>query len=159
MNNVSNQNASYFSWMYRWFYSNKKLVLRRHFLLILLLGLLFIPYFIFTLPGSFLMGSFCNRQKKMKITLSIIGYFLMMVGVCMITPILNYWNLIPAKATFNVVIVIGKIWDVFAILGILLLLVSAISDSIGDIHSMLSFKKNISVSWILRKLNLSKYNY
>ena len=83
----------------------------------------------------------------------------MMVGVCMITPILNYWNLIPAKATFNVVIVIGKIWDVFAILGILLLLVSAISDSIGDIHSMLNFKKNISVSWILRKLNLSKYNY
>ena len=157
MNNVSNQSTSYILWMYAWFYSNKKLVVRRHFLLILAIGLLFIPYFIFTLPGSFLMGSFCNRQKKMKITLSIIGYFLLIVGGCMIATILNYWNLIPNETAISIVIVIGKIWDAFAILGVLMMLASAIGYSIGDIRFM-TLKQNFNVDWILRKLNLKKYN-
>ncbi len=143
MDKVSTQNyscISCISWMYNWYYTNKKLSLRNDFLKIGLLGILFIPYFIFTLPGCFLEGSFCNRQKKLKIALSIVGYFLMIVAGCMIAPVLAYLELIPSVTYFNVAIFIGKVWDVFAVIGILLMLVSAISDSIEDVWNM-RFKK------------------
>lgn len=120
----------------------KKIDLKKNLIIILLLRIFFIIYLIFTLPGSFLEGSFCNRQKKMKIGLSIIGYFLIFVGSCMIAPILVYWELIPDMSYFKVVIFIGKLWDAFAILGIVLMIGSFISDFFRN-SSILRRKKSL----------------
>ena len=81
----------------------------------------------------------------MKIGFSFVGYFLLLVGICMIAPILNYWNLLPIDTNINIVIIIGKIWDIFAILGILIMIASAVSDSFG----VISFVRLRKITYLL----------
>jgi len=128
MNRVNLKFSAFQIGVIKWIHLIKNLDLKKNLIGFLLLRILFIIYLIFTIPGSFLEGSFCNRQKKMKIGLSIIGYFLFFVGSCMIAPILVYWDLIPDVSYFKVAIFIGKVWDVFAIFGIVLMLASFVSD-------------------------------
>ena len=152
MNKVPIQDNSWFSWMYNWYYTNKKLDFKRDFLVILSLGLLFFPYFIFTLPGSFLEGSFCNRQKRMKVSLSIVGYFLIIVGICMIAPFLTYWDVIPQMTYLSRAVLIGKVWDAFALIGILIMLVRIIIDTLDSLNHIRIKKWSSWIEFRLRPI-------
>jgi len=152
MNKVNLKFSAFQIGVNRWTHLIKKNDLKENLIIIFLLRILLIIYLIFTLPGSFLEGSFCYQQKKMKIGLSIIGYFLLFVGCCMIAPILVFWNLIPDMSYFKVVIFIGKLWDALAILGIVLMIASFFNDFFRN-SNILKRKKNLEgISWRLRTL-------
>ena len=110
LNNIKNKSIS--TRLYYWFYATNKLPLKPNIYLrqLAIMYLLIIPYWVLTLPGCFLEGSFCNKKRMNKLGLSLIGYFLLLVAGCMLLYPLSYFVVLPKSKLITIAIYSSKAW-------------------------------------------------
>ena len=96
----------------QWFYKPKEIPtnpsdLRKK---AILMYFLIIPYWVFTLPGCFLEGSFCNLKRKNKIGLSLIGYLLFLIACCILLYPISFLIQLPNSVWVTIGLYASKAW-------------------------------------------------
>ncbi len=98
--------------LYYWFYATNKLPINvadyRKKLAFMYLTI--IPYWVLTLPGCFLEGSFCNKKRMNKLGLTLIGYFLLLVAGCMLLYPLSFFIVLPKSKLLTIAMYSSKAW-------------------------------------------------
>lgn len=94
--------------------------------------LLIIPYWVLTLPGCFLEGSFCNKKRMNKLGLSLIGYFLLLVAGCMLLYPLSFYVDLPKSKLITFALYSSKAWLVIGAYGLVILTMEFIKTTIRD---------------------------
>ena len=121
LNNLKNNSFS--TRLFYWFYATNKLPsgLIDYRKKMILMYLLIVPYWILTLPGCFLEGSFCNKKRMNKLGLSLIGYFLLLVAGCMLLYPLSFFIELPKSKLLTIVMYGSKVWLVIGAYALIIL--------------------------------------
>ncbi len=118
----------------------------------LLMYLLIVPYWVFTLPGCFLEGTFCNLKRKNKIGLSVIGYLLFLIAGCILLYPISFFIVLPNSAWVSIALYASKAWLVIGAYGICIITLEYIKVTIR----IMKLRKRRKRSYFDGKALLSK---
>ena len=121
-------------YLFCWFYNTAQLPFQSiiYQKKLTIMYLLIIPYWILTLPGCFLEGSFCNKRRMNKLGLTIIGYFLLLVAGCMLLYPLSFFTVLPNSKTFRIIIYFSKGWLIISAYSLIIIGMEFIKSTIME---------------------------
>lgn len=138
----------------QWFYKQKEIPtnpsdLRKK---VIIMYLLIVPYWVFTLPGCFLEGTFCNLKRKNKIGLSFIGYLLFLIAGCILLYPISFFIALPNSTWVSIALYASKAWLFIGAYGICIIAVEYVKVTIR----IMKLKKRRKRSYFDGKVFLSK---